>query len=131
MKTEKVACPVCGHQSQNQYWHDLHMQTKHGDDRKRAEAQQWTGYELDSQMIRGMWSFSLNNSRSQIQWPNLAAFYGRKPSIQLCPHSISLSKACHVCGQESGLIWSCSWDAKEHCIVCHIKGQAELTIIRH
>ena len=45
--------------------------------------------------------------------------------------SISLSKACQVCGQENGLIWSCSWDVKEHCIVCHLKGQAELTIIRH
>ena len=34
MKSEKITCPICGHVSQNQYWHHMHMQTKHGEDRK-------------------------------------------------------------------------------------------------
>ena len=30
----KITCPICGHVSPNQYWRDLHMQSKHGGDRR-------------------------------------------------------------------------------------------------
>jgi len=31
-EAERFICPECGHGSPNQFWHDKHMETKHGQD---------------------------------------------------------------------------------------------------
>ena len=81
MKSGKVICSICGYQSHSQYWHDLHRQTKHGQDKK-------PNWSAEKPVNSKLSYYSQRSDKEHIGRPA-----GRSATLHQCPAGLLFSQA--------------------------------------